>query len=260
MSKRAAEGAGIARAVVLWACSAALAVVWGCAGSIPSIPNTPEAILQKADSYYDQGKFFQSGELYKGFIARHPGHDRSDYAQFRLAESYFYDEQYPLAAVEYQVLISNYGYSDYVDDALFKIGVSFWEEAPKVQRDQQKVRDALSRFEQFVQTFPNSEFVDEARDYIRRINERLAEKAFISVRWYYRTKKPDAALIYCDKILDNYRDNVFWARASYYKGLILMERGERDEAARYFSQVLGYDGEADVKEGARKRLEDLRGR
>jgi outer membrane protein assembly factor BamD len=239
--------------------AAALAIAGaGCAGSIPSIPDAPPAILAKADSYYDQGKFFQASELYKAFLARYPGDDRSDYSQFRLADSYFHDEQYTLAAVEYQLLISNYGYSDYVDDALFQIGVCFWRETPKVVRDQQKAHDALSRFEQFIQTFPSSPLVPEARAHVTTIHQRLAEKAFLSVHWYYRTRKYNAALIYCDKIIDNYADNEYWARAAYYKGLILLQKGNRDEAARQFSQVLTYPEEVAVKQDARARLEAMR--
>lgn len=230
----------------------------GCAGSIPSIPNTPPAILAKGDSYYDRGDLFKASEMYKAFLARYAGDDRSDYAQFRLAESYFHDEQYTLASVEYQLLISNYGYSDYVDDALFQIGVCFWLDTPKVVRDQQKARDALSRFEQFIQTFPTSPLVPEARKYVTLVHERLAEKAFISVRWYYRARKYNAALIYCNKIIDNYTDNEYWARAVYYKGLILLQKGEHDEAARQFSQVLSYPEEVAVKQDARARLEDMR--
>lgn len=236
----------------------AILVLTGCAGSIPSIPDTPDAIVAKADSYYDRGKFFQSAELYKAFLARFPGDDRSDYAQFRLAESYFNDEQYPLAAVEYQILISNYGYSEYVDDALFKMGVSFWKQAPSVQRDQQKVRDALSRFEQFLQTFPTSELAPEVRRYVALVHERLAHKAYLNARWYLRNKRYTAAMIYLDKVIDNYPGNEYYARALYDKGQILMQRGERDEAARYFSRVLSYEGDVSVKGDARDRLEELR--
>jgi outer membrane protein assembly factor BamD len=248
MRRAAIHGAGLLLALL----------IWGCAGSIPSIPDTPAAIIQKADRYYEEGKYFQSGELYKAFLARFPGDDQSDYAQYRLGESYFNDEQFQMAAVEFQLLISNYGYSDYVDDALFMIGVSFWRDTPKVERDQQKAHDALSRFEQFLQTFPSSPLVPEVREYVSRIHERLAHKAYLSLHWYYRTKKYDAALIYCDKIIEKYPDNEYWVRAVYHKGLILQEKGQRDEAARHFAQVLDYPEELGVKDDARRRLEDMR--
>lgn len=230
----------------------------GCLGSMPSIPNDPEAILAKGDRYFQQGKYYQSSELYMGFTSRYPGHDRSDYAQFRLAESYYQDGDYPLAAVEYQILISNYNYSEYVDDALFKVGMCFYRESPNPRRDQQKAYDALSRFDQFVKTYPSSPLVEEAQKYIKLLHAKLAEKEFYNGRYYYKRKKPRAALIYFDKIIEKYPDNDYWARALYYKGLIMQEKGEIEDAKRYLAQVLAYSGDLHEKEDARARLETMR--
>jgi outer membrane protein assembly factor BamD len=240
----------IACALLLW--------VGGCVGSMPSIPNNPEAVLARGDKYFKEEKYFQSIELYKNFTSRYPGHDQSDYAQFKLAESYFKDGQYPVAAVEYQILLGNYNYSDYVDDALFKIGLCFYNESPKPPRDQQKAHDALSRLNQFLQTYPNSDLADEARDYITLLHAKLAEKEFQNAKYYFKRKKMRAALIYFDKIIEKYPDNAFWARALFYKGVILQQKGEKDEAMRYIAQVLAYPEELDVKEEARERLEKMR--
>lgn len=236
----------------------ALAVVTACAGSIPSIPNTPEAILERGDAYFERGKYFQSAELYKAFIERHAGHDRSDYAQFRLAESYFEDHQYALAAVEYQVLISNYGYSEFVDDALFRMGVCFWEQSPKSSLDQQRTVDALSRFNQFLQTFPSSPLVPEVQRYVRLCNAKLAQKDLSTARFYYRHKKYRAATIYCDKIIDNYPDNEAWVEALYIKGNILMTRGQKEEAAALFSTIMNYPEDIRLKHMAEDMLKKAR--
>lgn len=237
---------------------AALALVLGCAGGMPSIPSTPEAILQKADQYFEAEKYFQSAELYRSFLSRHPGHDRSDYAQFRLAESYRMDEQYPLAAVEYLIVISDYGYSEYTDDALFNMGVCFYEESPDPKRDQQRTRDALSRFEQFVKTYPNSPMIDQAHAYIAELESKLAKKYLAAGKFYLRKKKPKSAMIYFDKVIEEFPDNPFWAEALYHKAVILLDRGETDDAIRYLSQVLDYPDDLDFKDDARRRMTELR--
>lgn len=242
---------------IVFACTL-LVWVWGCVGSMPSIPNTPEAVLEKGDRYFKERDYFKSIELYRNFTSRYPGHDRSDYAQFKLAESYFHDRQYPLAAVEYQILLGNYNYSEYVDDALLKIGLCFYHESPKPPRDQQKSHDALSRLNQFVQTYPNSDLADEAHQHIKLIHAKLAEKEFQNGKYYFKRKKMRAALIYFDKIIEKYPDNPFWARALFYKGVILQQKGEKDEAMRFIAQVLAYPEELDVKDEARERLEEMR--
>jgi len=239
-------------------CWILLPLVLACAGSLPSVPNAPGDILAKGDAYYVRGKYFQSAELYKAFVERYPGNDRSDYAQFRLAESYFHDGQYELAAVEYRVVMSQYGYSEYVDDALFQLAVCSWRRAPSVARDQQLAKDALSKFEQFIQTFPRNKKVADAREYIRKIHARLARKAMAAVHWYYRRHKDRAVRIYCDKIIADYPDNPFWAEALYYKGLIALRAGNRVEASRYFSRVLTYPGVASAKSLAQARLKETR--
>lgn len=235
----------------------AAAQIFSCAGSA-RIPNTPEDILAKADNSFGRGKYYQAQELYKEFLSRHPGHDRSDYAQFMLAESYFNNDEYPLAAVEYQILMNNYGYSEYVDDGLYKLGLCYYHESPKSQRDQQKAVDALSRFNQFLQTYPHSPLVPEVQEYVKLIHLKLAKKAFDNGYYYYRRKKWLAATIYFDKVLDNFPDNEYWARSAYFKAIIMEDRGEVDDAIRYYSMVLAYPEDTRYQSDARYRLEKLR--
>jgi outer membrane protein assembly factor BamD len=229
-----------------------------CGGGVPRIPDTPEAILVKGDEYFQKEKYFQAQEIYKAFLSRFPGHDRSDYAQFMLAESYFGKQEYPLAAVEYQILMSNYGYSEYVDDALYKVGLCYFYESPKSQRDQQKARDALSRFNQFLQTYPDSPLVPEVNEKIKLIHEKLAKKAFDNGYHYFRREKLKAAIIYFDKVIDNYPNNEYWARSVYFKARALEERGETEEAIRHYAIVLSYPEDLSYKGDARRRLERLR--
>lgn len=232
-------------------------IVLGCAGGMPKIPDTPVAVLAKADDYFAREKNYQAQELYKAFLSRYPGHDRSDYAQYMLAESYLANREYPLAAVEYQILMSNYGYSEYVDDALFKIGVCYFHESPKPQRDQQKAMDALSRFNQFLQTFPNSPLVPEVNEYIRQLNLKLAEKDFNNGYYYYRRKKWTAALIYFEKVIENYPDNSFWAQSAFFKAQILEDRGDIEGAIRHYALVLTYPEDLGFKTEARLRMNEL---
>ena len=245
-------------AAVVMALAMFAAAMSGCAGGMPKIPDEPDAVLIKADGYYQRDKWYQAQEMYKGFLSRYPGHDRSDYAQFMLAESYYNNREYPLAAVEYQILQNNYGYSEYIDDALFKMGLCYYHESPKYQRDQQKNRDALSKFNQFMQTFPSSPLIPEVEKYVAIINEKLAKKSFETGHFYFRRKKWTAALIYFDIVIDDYPDNEYWARSAYFKGVILEDRGDVDGAVRSFSQVLTYPEDVRYKSDARRRLDDLR--
>ena len=229
-----------------------------CTGGVSKVPATPEAVLARADDYLKRGKDVQAVTLYQKFLENYVGNERADYAQFMLAESYLKGEEYELAAVEYQVLVSNYGYSEWVDDAIFQTGVCFWREAPRVERDQQKANDALSRFNQFLLTYPDSPRVSEARAYVRQINAQLAEKSLESARWYYKRREPKAALVYCDRVINNYPDNKHWEEAVYLKGLILIDRGQNEEAIAQFTRLLESSDDASMKRDAEAQIKRAR--
>jgi outer membrane protein assembly factor BamD len=230
----------------------------GCAGGFSKTADTPENILVKADDYFQREKWVRAQEMYKAFLSRYPGHERSDYAQFMLAESYFNNREYPLASVEYQIMMNNYSYSEYIDDALYKLGLSDFNQSPKYQRDQQKAIDALSKFNQFLQTFPTSPLVPEVEKQIEVIHLKLAQKSFETGYFYFRRKKWTAALIYFDKVIDEYPNNEFWARSAYFRGMILEDRDDVDGAIRSYSLVLTYPEDISYKTDARRRLDALR--
>jgi outer membrane protein assembly factor BamD len=243
---------------VVMVCCAAL---MGCAGGMPSIPNSPEDIIAKGERYFNRGKYYQSEELFKAFIERHAGDDRSDYAQFMLAESYFKDREYALAAVEYRILVTNYGYSDYVDEGFFGEALSKYYQAPKAELDQSKAYEALSQLEQFVQVYRNSPLVPEAEKYIRLVREKLAQKDLENATFYYGRKRYLSALVYLDKVIGNYPDNRYWVQSKYLKAKILFIRGEHlDDAARLLGEVMDYPEDLRVKRNAQVLLRQIQGK
>ena len=229
----------------------------GCAGGIPSIPSSPDALLAKAKDHFDRGKYYQAQELYKAFLARYPGHSQSDEAQFFLAESHFEDKEYPLAAVEYRVLTSNYGYSDYVDDAFYKIALCSAREAPRYDLDQTKSFEALSLFEQFLRTFPSSSLVDDANREVNEIYKKLAHKDFENGYFYYRLKRFGPASIYFKKVIDKYPGSEHWVKAMFFEAKILIAKGETASARELLDRVGQYPGDIDVKVEARQLLDSL---
>lgn len=241
-------------------CAWALLVLFfcSCVGGVSKVPATPEAVLKRADEYFNKGKSMQAVALYQKFLESYVGHERADYAQYKLAESYLQGEQYELAAVEYQLLITNYGYSEWVDDAIFQTGVCYWKEAARAERDQQKALDALSRFTQFLTTYPDNPRAPAAKELVRQINERLALKSLESARWYYRRKEPKAALVYCDKVINNYPDNKHWEEAMFLKGIILIDRAQDQEAIEQFTRLIEATKDPGMKRDAEAQIKRAR--
>lgn len=226
-------------------------------------PYTPKRLniasekLDFADRLFEKKKYRDAAVEYRDFLASFAGDDRSDYAQFRLAESLRLSKDYSMAEVEYRVLTSDYGYSQYIDDAFYLQAVCALAQAPRVERDQKKTYEALEKVKRFLEVFPTSDRIDEARATLREINDRLAYKDFLNAKLYFSRKAYDSALIYFDKIVDLYPETKWAVRSRYYRALIHERRGERSEAIEDYRAVVVSSVPIQELELAKARLTGL---
>ena len=243
--------------------SAALVIVMflgSCGGAYTAkrIPDADDKILL-ADALFDRGKFGQAAVEYKDFLADFAGDERGDFAQFRLAECYRLDGDYPLAAIEYRILINDYGYSEYIDDAFYLEGLSSFMQHPRPEREQSKTFEALSRINRFLEIFPDSPRRVEAEKTREEIYDILGEKDFNNACLYFSGKNYNAALLYFDKVVTSYPRTLWAVRSRYYRGRIAEENGDISLAKKEYGEAVSSSHEFDEKEEAGARLTDLTG-
>ncbi|MBN1164852.1 MAG: outer membrane protein assembly factor BamD [Candidatus Krumholzibacteriota bacterium] len=253
-------GSGINSKYLARAGALILALAVSCGGPYKGAQfNQPDLKLKAANELFDRGEYDKAEVDYKDFLAQFAGDERGDYAQFRLAECYRLDEDFALAAVEYRIMINDYGYSEYVDDAFYLEGLCSFEQAQRAERDQTRSYEALGRINRFLQLFPNSPRYQEALQTKVRIHDLLGRKTFLSAKLYFSKKHYGAALIYFDKILTYYPETIWASRSHYYKGQILEARDEGGNALGEYREAVNSQFDFDEKVEAFKRLQALSG-
>ncbi|HSG27640.1 MAG TPA: outer membrane protein assembly factor BamD [Candidatus Krumholzibacterium sp.] len=215
--------------------------------------------LALAAGLFDRGEYSDAAVEYKDFLADFAGDERGDFAQYMLAECYRMNEEYALAAVEYRILINDYGYSEYIDDAFYLEGLCAFRQSPRPERDQARSYEALGRINRFLQVFPDSPRRAEALATRAEIHDLLGEKDFKNARLYFSRKHFRAALLYFDKIVDNYDETVWAARSRYYRGRIAERGGDAEKAAEEYREAVSSTYEFEEKEDAAERIQRITG-
>ena len=219
--------------------------------------NVPDEKLRMADELYSKKKFTQAGMEYKDFLAVFAGDERGDYAQFMLAESYRGAKEYALASVEYRILIADYGYSEYIDDAFYLEGLCSFEMTQRSERDQTQAHEALLRINRFLDIFPNSPRREEALQVRHQIHDLLGKKSFGSAKLYFKRKHYVAAEIYFKKVTTEYPDTEWAGRSWYYIGYIRQSFGENDLAAEAYSRAVQSEYKFPEQRSASSQLKKL---
>jgi len=213
----------------------------GCGGSKSLATLNAQELFELGKQAYEKEKYLKAVELFETVVYNYPGEAIVDSAQYFLALSYFGNEEYELAGVEFNRLITNYPASVYFEQAIFMKAVSAFESTPRhYGLDQAELKDAITQLEDFIIDFPESKLIGDARKYLSAARTQVAKKLYESGVVYrrlesmYGNQAIAAAKIYFQKVIDDYTDTEYGAQASYQFAEMEFKLGRFDEARQKF--------------------------
>jgi outer membrane protein assembly factor BamD len=146
-------------------------------------------------------------EMFEGILKRAPYSKFAALAQFNLGQCLEKQGKYPEAIGSYQTVVTKYPHDELADDAQYQIGYVMLREAREGSYDaasQQKAREA---FEDFISRYPNSEKVPQARENMKSLEGGATKGALDIAKFYEKTGKYKAAVIYYNEVLKNQPDS-----------------------------------------------------
>jgi len=88
-------------------------------------PAPVQNLYDRAKSAYDKGDWEKSRQLFAQLLQEQPKSDNADNAQFWIGETYYNEQWYEKAILEYQTVIEKYPKGNKVPAAMLKQGLSF---------------------------------------------------------------------------------------------------------------------------------------
>ncbi len=217
---------GIARFLTL----AALVVsVFGCGPKQVYAP-TPEGEYEQANDYYQKEEYSKAIEALKQVIYKYPGSDLVEHARYYLADSYFLNEDYVLAADEFERLNREFPQGRFSDVALFKAALCYEKQSRRYERDQSETLKAIETIENLLSKYPNTEYADTAREHSRILKDRLSKKEYHTAMFYFDMKLYDSCIIYLKSLLENYPESSVTPGALYHLYVSSRRMGYPDDA------------------------------
>jgi outer membrane protein assembly factor BamD len=175
--------------------------------------DTIEIAYQKAMDQYERGRYGDAARAFETVLSIARGTEYASDAQFYLAESYFNNSEYLIAATEYRRHYTNYPRVENRLESEYKEALSYYRITPRYNLDQTNGRQALELFDLFISRYPNSQFVAQAETYIDELRNRHARKMYGAADLYMRVRQYNAAAIYYGLVLDRYPETNWAERA-----------------------------------------------
>lgn len=140
----------------------------------------------KAKEYYERGKYLEASTLLESVVVPFRGTKKGEEALFLLASAHFNNKDYISARSYFSGYLRSYPRGDYAEDAAFHVGLCYYKDSPEAKLDQVGTVKAIDEFTTFIQGYPNSSHVAEAQSLRQELKDKLAYKAYLNARLYFR--------------------------------------------------------------------------
>jgi outer membrane protein assembly factor BamD len=171
----------------------------------------------KAKEYFDESQYVRCTELLNQILPRYRATEEAEEMNWMSAQSYYGMHDYTMAGSQFKNFGELYPFGKHSEESSFMAAMSDYYLSPRAELDQESTRTALEGFYLFMNRFPASSKIAEAKTLIKELEERLVEKSYRSAKLYSDMKQYKAAVIALNNSLKEYPETKYREEMMYLK-------------------------------------------
>jgi outer membrane protein assembly factor BamD len=253
------------RSVLMLVCVAASLLVAGCGAKRSQIPpgtaQADEFLFKRGQEELKERNWISAREYFRQIVDNYPQSPFRPESKLGVADTYIGEdttESLLLAANELREFLTFYPTNTRADYAQFRLAYSYSQQMVAPDRDQSATRDVVKELQVFMDRYPNSSLMPEAKKLMREAKDRLSEASFLVGRHYFRIRWYPGAIDRFREVLET--DPEFTKRDAVYYHLAesLRLTDKKPEALPYYERLLKEFEQSEYLEDARKRVAELK--
>jgi len=245
----------------------ALAAVAGACASGPRglvPPGTAEPdkfLFDKGNDALGKKKWLVAREFYKQITETYTQSPYRPDAKLAIGDTYLGEgsaEALVLGINEFKEFLSYYPTNPRADYAQYKIGLAHMRQMRGPQRDQTETREAIKELQMFVDRYPNSSLMTEARAKLRESRDRLSESDYLVGYFYYRQRWYVGAIPRFKDLLKSDPDYSGRDAVYFYLADALVKTKQEAEALPYLEKLVQEYERSQFLEEAQRQITNLK--
>ncbi|ULC60637.1 outer membrane protein assembly factor BamD [Flaviramulus sp. BrNp1-15] len=178
--------------------------------------------FKMGEDLYNEGKFAKANRLFAQIVPNYRGKPQAEKLMYLYSNSFYKMKDYYVAGYQFERFASSYPSSEKLEEASFLSAKSYYMLSPVYTKDQTETKDAIEKLQEFINLFPDSEYVAEANTLVKELDFKLEQKAYSIAKQYADiapgyTKDFNAAIKSFDNFLFEFPGSVLREDALYYR-------------------------------------------
>lgn len=197
-----------------------------------------EADMQTCAKLSRKKKFDDAIECLEIVKSRYADRAAASKAELQIADAFFEDKEYLLAAESYEGFLRNHPTHAKAEYALYRMGLSYFRDTPKaIDRDQVHLDEAAQALRNHLRVFPHGRHHTEAKAALHEALGKMGQQHFYVGRLYYRTGEYRAAIPRLEEVVQEYPETPELAKAYHHLVVAYARLGDVENARRAYSAM-----------------------
>ncbi len=225
-----------------------------------------------AEKFYNEGDYKRAQRLFEQIAPKYVGKPQGERVMFFFADTYYKNNNFYLSGYQFERFVKSYPKSDKIQEASFLGAKSYYKLSPKYSLDQTDTDKALSKLQTFINTYPESEYFEEANTMAQELTSKKEKKQIEIAKQFNKLGEFNfpilvSAITALDNFVSDNPGSVYREEALYYRieattNLALFSTDSRkksrlEEAQDSYNTLLKYYPETKYKKRADNLAEKI---
>ena len=178
--------------------------------------NDADAKYEAAFRYYNEKKYSKAASLFESLSVLTDGTERDDTVRYYWGLSNYKFKDFYTAETNFDQFITSYPRSPFFSEARFLRVDCLYRQTLRYELDQTPTYKAINEISSYILEFPSNTHMQECRDMLMDLNERLDKKAYEAAKLYYKMEDYLASHVAFKNVLKDDAENVYREDILYY--------------------------------------------
>ena len=213
-----------------------VAQLQGCATT--KLNGPPDVMFKEGEKSFQKGNYEDAIAQWKKVKESYESPELSARAEINIADAYFLNKDYIEAAAAYEDFRKLHPKHERAGYALYRQGVSHYNQVNGIDTDQTPVKNALVTFQSYLTLYPGGEHTAEVTEKIRDCRDKQLQYEIYVGRFYLKNEKYPAAIGRFETALKAFSDLPRCDEALYYLVTVYRDAEQPDKSREAYQRLV----------------------
>ncbi len=175
------------------------------------------AKFKMGEDLYNEGKYAKANKLFAQIVPNYRGKPQAEKLMYLYSNSFYKMKEYYTAGYQFERFASSYPKSEKLEEASFLSARSYYMLSPVYSKDQKETKEAIEKLQNFINQFPESEYLPEANKLVKELDYKLEKKAFEIAKQYNTISDYPASVRSFNNFMFDFPGSSFREEALFYR-------------------------------------------